>query len=482
MVELNWGLLQAIFYHYAQVGQPKVKRFFLDFELSHLVREDGLIDAMKGVCTSQLVAETPRGALRELTAGEKLSYKDFVHVLIFCAMHGEGQADQVEEGPPTTWMHNLLAHLSAHAHKKVVKTTWLRRLSLFHQQSKAFVSDQKRVGAVSQAWQFFSASRPTDRSDHVYCTDPEQASREPEMASPRHWKRGPPSARKEWKSYSALRANPGQFDGVMPLRGFKGFLKSCRLPKNAISGKEIKAIFNAAANSNSELGFDNFLFALVHVARISFNSDSAFTAFCTLIEKHVMLHADKYDPNSPMDHPRKANCTPADTHNPQSGRAAYWPKFSDWASSVFQHYEESVGITMDSILSYYGDAQAQADRLTAAQLYALVSDMFAQDQYLASLAKEDIEHLLQSHAQRKGASEPFTASRHDFMRILMRLAEEESRRHSETNEAGMDNPRALWTILTKHVQPAIRALLYDPMMDRLEADPEYSFPVGNGWL
>ena len=90
--------------------------------------------------------------------------------------------------------------------------------------------------------------------------------------------------------------------------------------------------------------------------------------------------------------------------------------------------------------------------------------------------------VLQSHAQRKGASEPFTASRHDFMRILMRLAEEESRRHSETNEAGMDNPRALWTILTKHVQPAIRALLYDPMMDRLEADPEYSFPVGNGWL
>lgn len=125
--------------------------------------------------------------------------------------------------------------------------------------------DPHRAAIVAQVWRYYSVDRESDRSGHVYrFAQQNSASLMPSS------KCGPVQPRRQDQHFTALRAEGGLYDGVMPLGGFAALVKACGVSKEILTPDEVIEIAKEAAPpATRQLGFSHFIVALLHVARIS---------------------------------------------------------------------------------------------------------------------------------------------------------------------------------------------------------------------
>jgi hypothetical protein len=92
----------------------------------------------------------------------------------------------------------------------------------------------------------------------------------------------------------------------------------------------------------------------------------------------------------------------------------------------------------------------------------------------------DIEALIHDYdGNASGSGEPFEASRRDFVRLLVRTAERMGV-GQVVDRGGPHLEGALWNVLNNMVS-AMNILRYDPLSDRLEANPKYELDFLTHW-
>jgi len=474
LLEEHWELLQAIFYQYGQplneamdkksryisvealgVSIEEVERIYLDFGFSEVgISKKALKEAVQTVSGGVQKDET------------LLRWEQFVHLFTHLGAEFGKENSQLRA---YLRLGEFLSYLTDHSKADVAFTTWKNRIRGCYPQLVGVIGGEN-LEAFTQIWRFYSIHRASDRCNHVYEFQVHPDGKRSQLANPL---KGPVAPRRADRTYLSLRADSNdQLDGVMDLTNFKAFIKACRVPKHVISSGEVADIaYDTAPKSTEMLGFDHFLFALLHVSRIvsgwtnTRDASSAISCFNRFINCYVLPNAQRLDPNDPTfkDHPRMSaigdqDATPARPNLPPSS----WERLSRTAVQTLKEHQNAYGIGIDEIITH--QVHSTADGLSAAQMYAIVEDAG-----IKAAAEGDIEALILDHDGSSG--EPFECSRRDFVRLLVRTAE---RIDLEQAPVRAPNPEGtLWTMLSTLID-VVRVLTRDPLGDRLEQQPRYA--------
>jgi hypothetical protein len=467
LLEEHWEPLQALFYRYAVprthredmschlsteslcLPEGRLQNFLEDYGL---LRQPGEYDALLQEAVDKLARQ---GDDYSVVKDQEGGFFGFTWERLEAGSSRGGRRVHHQ-------LTALLISIMAQPQLQDCLEAWRGRILGCYQHLEAFVRDPHRAEVVAQVWRYYSVDRASDRSAHIYHSTT-QSSTPSILPNPAE---GPVQPRRSNQSFTALRAESGPYDGVMPLAGFEALVKACGVSDEILTHQEVHEIAQRAAPPcTQQLGFDHFLLALLHVARISNPAAaSPVDAFFSFVEHAVLPRAQRLDPNLPesRNHPRMQPAQPTPPPRPTVGPGA-WEALAPWALHCFAKHQEAHGLGVDEVISQR--VRHPTKGLSPAEMYAIVEDAGCKPH-----AEGDIEALIAEHSG--GAETPVEASRRDFVRLLVRTAERLDLDAAHRLGAQPNPEASLWKVLDGLVLAA-RALQEDPLTDRMEPRVHY---------